>query len=614
MPFERDSLIDADVPHDWDAERTKLVIDASGMGTFDYDLRTGALEWSDRCKALFGVPVEQEVSYPRFLEALHPDDRETTDQIVRDSIDPEGDGAYRAEYRVIHPDSQIRWISAQGRTYFAVEDGRKRPIRMLGTAFDITPRKATEAAIREQSERQQAALLASRTGTFRWSIETHEVDWDRTLAKLFGRPEQPLVTSLEEFLAHVHEADRDVVREQCRRCATEGANFDMEFRIVSADGSERWLLGQGRTQADARGAASYMTGACVDITDRKEAEAALRMNEARFRAIADSMPQMLWSTQPDGFHDYFNRRWYEYTGVQPGSTDGVGWNDMFHPDDRDRAWEIWRRSLETGEDYEIEYRLRRQDGAYRWVLGRARPVRDEATGEIVRWFGTCTDIEETKRAEQELKEAFEAREALLYEVNHRVKNSLAVVMSLLTLQAGRTKDEDLKQSLMEARGRIAVVAQVHQRLYTSSRHDSVELGPFLIEVANDVEGLLDTESRVHLALDVDATGTVLSIDKAVPLALIVSELLTNSMKYAFPDGVEGTIRLAVEESEDGLCVVVEDDGVGLPPGFELSKSTGFGMRIVSALSRQIRGRVTVPPTPRGTRFEIFLPSSEEEDD
>ncbi|MBL6081283.1 PAS domain-containing protein [Belnapia sp. T18] len=134
----------------------------------------------------------------------------------------------------------------------------------------------------------------------------------------------------------------------------------------------------------------------------RRALAAREASERRFRVLADAMPQMVWSTRPDGLHDYYNARWYEFTGVPFGSTDGAGWNGMFHADDQARAWERWRHSLETGEPYEIEYRLRRADGAYRWTLGRAMPVRD-AQGRIERWFGTCTDIEDIKATEEKLR-------------------------------------------------------------------------------------------------------------------------------------------------------------------------------------------------------------------
>ena len=143
--------------------------------------------------------------------------------------------------------------------------------------------------------------------------------------------------------------------------------------------------------------------------------------EASFHALADSIDQMIWSTRPDGYHDYYNRRWYEYTGVAVGSTDGERWNGMFHPEDQERAWAVWRRSLTTGQPYHIEYRLRHRSGEYRWVLGRAQPVRGPS-GEIQRWYGTCTDIHElrlaqdvARRAEERYRLAFRATKDAIWD-------------------------------------------------------------------------------------------------------------------------------------------------------------------------------------------------------
>ena len=142
---------------------------------------------------------------------------------------------------------------------------------------------------------------------------------------------------------------------------------------------------------------------CWAHVERVGAEARLRESEEKFQAIANSVDQLIWSTRPDGYHDYFNDRWYEFTGSPPGSTDGEAWNVLFHPEDRERAWDVWRHSLETGEPYRIEYRLRHRSGSYRWVIGRAQCARD-AAGRISRWYGTCTDVHDLKVAEERLRE------------------------------------------------------------------------------------------------------------------------------------------------------------------------------------------------------------------
>ena len=150
------------------------------------------------------------------------------------------------------------------------------------------------------------------------------------------------------------------------------------------------------------------------LSNLEDQGARLRASEAKFQAIVNSIDQMIWSTRPDGYHDYYNERWYEYTGVSAGSTDGEEWAGLFHPDDQDRTWTLWRHSLESGEPYEIEYRLRYRTGEYRWVLGKAQPVRDE-DGTIVRWYGTCTDIDDQIKARQMLAQSREKLEEAVRE-------------------------------------------------------------------------------------------------------------------------------------------------------------------------------------------------------
>jgi PAS domain S-box-containing protein len=182
-----------------------------------------------------------------------------------------------------------------------------------------------------------------------------------------------------------------------RALAGESFEIGLPARALAADGAYAWLDLAFAPLRD-------LDGAILGFTCSVAGDGTPRRGDAGFRAVSDALPQMVWSTLPDGYHDYYNQRWYDFTGVCAGATDGVGWSDMLHPDDRERTWAAWRESLASGEPYEIEYRMRHHSGEYRWLLGRALPVRD-AQGRIVRWVGTCTDIQQQKRNEAALQDA-----------------------------------------------------------------------------------------------------------------------------------------------------------------------------------------------------------------
>ena len=191
-----------------------------------------------------------------------------------------------------------------------------------------------------------------------------------------------------------------------------GQPFEMVFPLRGADGLFRPFLTRISPLKDATGRVVRWFGVNVEISAQVAAEAALDQSEAKYEAIANSIDQMVWSTLPDGFHDYYNQRWYDFTGVPQGSTDGEAWNGMFHADDQERAWATWRHCLAKGEPYHIEYRLKHRSGLYRWVVGRAHCVRDDE-GAITRWFGTCTDIQELVDAREVLARSREELERLV---------------------------------------------------------------------------------------------------------------------------------------------------------------------------------------------------------
>ncbi len=324
----------------------------------------------------------------------------------------------------------------------------------------------------------------------------------------------------------------------------------------------------------------------------------LAESDARFQAIADSMPQMVWSSRPDGFHDYFNARWYAFTGAQPGACDSDSWNGLIHPEDRELAGEAWQRSLTTGEPFEREYRLKRHDGSYSWTLGRAMPIRSPG-GAITRWFGTGTDIAEMKRLEQ-------SRELLSHELSHRIKNIFAVVSALLALSARQFPEA--KAFAAAARTRIAALARAHEfvRPHTDSSRAAIgatTLQAFLRDLflpyADDA-----AEPRVRVSGD----DTDFDDQAATPVALLFHELATNAAKYGALSTPHGRVDLTMRRLDDRFLLRWEERGG--PPVTGPPRTQGFGSSLLTlSVEGQLGGRLEHVWTRDGLQLVADIPAT-----
>jgi PAS domain S-box-containing protein len=324
----------------------------------------------------------------------------------------------------------------------------------------------------------------------------------------------------------------------------------------------------------------------------------LAESEARFRAIADSMPQMVWSALPDGYHDYFNARWYEFTGMPNDGVYGVTWDGLVHPEDQDRCLALWRHCLATGDAYEVEYRLRRYDGIYRWALGRARPLRDEA-GRISRWFGTSTDIDDLKRLEQ-------GKEILSQELSHRIKNIFAVVSALVALSARQFPEA--KGFASALRERISALACAHEFVRPHSDRSRPTVGTMTLHAF--LRALFEPYGSRGSAGRVTVTGDDARFDDqaATSVALLFHELATNAAKYGALSSSGGTVTLTTALIDDRFVLTwVEREGplIAGPPDRQ-----GFGSVLATvSVEAQLGGRLERIWAPEGLIVVADLPAT-----
>ena len=272
---------------------------------------------------------------------------------------------------------------------------------------DITERKQAEKAI-EQSERRFRALIEKAgevitvldaTGTITYNIAGANNTLGYTAEELVGRNAFELV----------HPGDLPRVSNLFQEGVPQPGKVEhAEFRVRAKDGSWRWQFAVGTNLLHEPAVDGILINS-RDITERKQAEESLRESESFYRQTLESIPGMVFTTRPDGYCDYQSQQWVDYTGVPLSEHLGDGWNQLLHPDDRSRAFEVWRSAVEGLALYDLEYRVRRHDGAYEWFRVIGRPIRD-ASGEIVRWFGVAMNIEDLKLVEQALRQLNETLE------------------------------------------------------------------------------------------------------------------------------------------------------------------------------------------------------------
>ena len=483
--------------------------------------------------------------------------------------------------------------------YSPVFDDDGAIIGVLAVVVETTKVVEAEQALSRNREKLSLALQASGVvGIWDWDVVADRVYADDRFASLYGVDPEAAATDgvpISGFTAAIHPEDAERVSDALQGVMKTGEKLSIEYRLVQADDSVRWVLAEGQPLLE-NGTCIRFPGIAVDITSQKEVAEAYAQSETGFRILADTMPQMVWSTQPDGFHDYYNARWYEFTGVPPGSTDGTGWSGIFHPEDQDRAWAVWRHSLETGEPYQIEYRLRHHSGSYRWVLGRALPIRD-ADGRITRWYGTCTDIHDARMAQAE-------REVVAHELSHRIKNIFSVLSGIISLSArsepqARGFAEQLRKRI-DAMGRAHDFVRPHSEASRPTMPDTT-LFNLLERLLEPYWGEVGTG-----AIGLHGDDTDIADSAATPLALLLHELGTNSAKYGALSTADGRVEITGRMDGETYHLTWKEQ----VPGVVISapQRDGFGSRLMKISTEgQLEGHLERFWEADGLRLEVSIP-------
>ncbi|GAA4013597.1 PAS domain-containing protein [Hymenobacter fastidiosus] len=539
---------------------------------------------------------------------------------------------WSGQLRLRRHDGQYRWHLSQ-----AVPMPNEQGVitHWYGSTTDIHEQWEIQETLRWSQERYELAALATNDAIWDWTLATGQLTWNAAIERVFGYPASVMEVPLAWWENHIHPADVQRVLAGIQQVlAGRLTDWQAEYRFQRADGSYAQVLDRGHIAYNDQQQPTRMIGAMQDVTQQRTAENALREREAEFTTLANMMPQLAWMAGPDGHIFWYNQQWYDYTGTTLETMQGGGWHQLYHPDHLPGIVEGWTAALASGERWNDTFPLRSRQGEYRWFLSRAQPVRDEQ-GQVVRWFGTNTDVTEAQRVEQQLKqqnaELLRINEDLdnfVYTASHDLKqpiNNMAGIFEELTRTAFFRDPDAIKLTAMFERA----LQQIYSTIYNLS--ELVQVQKLRHELPTEVLTLelLTQEVVASIGEQLSAMRAVVTTDfTAAPsvafvrpnLQSVLYNLISNALKYAAPTRPPA-IHVRSYREDEFVVVAVQDNGVGIDLeryGSQLFQmfrrfhdhvpGSGMGLYLVNRVVQSYGGRVDVESVVgQGTTFRVYIP-------
>ena len=392
-------------------ERYRTTVMSVGDGVISTDAKGCVEVLNPVAEALTGWKQEEAHGKPleQVFHIINEQTRQSVDNPVRRVM---------REGRVVGLANHTVLVSKDGTEYPIADSGspiRKEQEEITGVVLvfrDQTRERMAQRALEASELRFRLAAESLTDVIYEWDLK-ERVDWYGDIDGMMGYQTGEFPRTLTAWAALLHPDDTQSVFAAIDRQLKGAAPYNLEYRVKRKDGEWRWWSARGTVRRDVNGQPCGWIGSITDITEQRQTEKALKESEMHFRELSESLPQLVWTCRGDGQCDYLSPQWVEYTGIPEVEQLGFAWLERLHPDDRDGAAAEWNKAVESNKPFDVEFRLRRKDGVYRWFKTRAIAFRDRK-GQIVRWFGTNTDIESLKRAEEKLRES-EARYKTLVE-------------------------------------------------------------------------------------------------------------------------------------------------------------------------------------------------------
>ena len=618
-------------------EQLQLALETSGNGLWDWNITTGKCYYSVRWLEMLGYN-ENDLSgnFNSWEMLIHPEDKDWVMDALNLHLE-DSSFIFAFDYRLRTKSGEWKWIGTYGKVVARDETGK--PIRMICTHTDISDRKAAEVTLEQQLKLEK---LVSTISTSFINLNPNEVNSSLQIAlKQVGE-----LTGADRSYLFLVSSDRSQVRNTYQWFATaiEGQIDNLQnlpiddlpwlmdklykFEVVHIPLVSNLPL-EASTEKQILSAQSIQSLLCIPMVsgskligfigfdgisqlckwtnstinllkiiseifvsalEYQEAELALRESEKRFRMMADSAPVLIWMSGRDCLFSYFNQTWLNFTGRNLEQEVGNGWQQGIHSEDLENYLETYQANFRTCQPFTIEYRLRRADGEYRWVFDTGVP-RFNLNNSFTGYIGSCIDISDRKQAEAQIQNSLQEKEVLLKEIHHRVKNNLHIISNLLDLQSDYIEDQKVLELFADSQNRIQTMALLHEQLYQSKDLGKIDFSEYIHTLMDNLLcSYSNRESIINPIVNVESIS--LNLETAIPCGLIINELVTNSLKYAFPNGKNGEVGIELHQDEqEKIYLTIRDNGIGIPADFDWQNSSSLGLKLVRILSKQLKAEI-----------------------
>jgi len=573
------------------------------VGNWLYDPRNKSLTWSEELYRIHGLdPSLPPPSYDELAQLFTPGSWEQIRATIEGAL--QSDSIQELELELVRADGSHRWVTARG---MAVRDNSGRVNHLRGTAQDITERRQAE----EARSRLASIVESSDDAIISKDLNGMIVSWNRGAEHIFGFSEaevvgQPIAILIppelleeEQTMLQKARAGEKVEHYETVRVTKEGKNIHVSLTVSPLRDATGRIVGASKIARD--------------ITERKRAEEELRKSEKRFRLMADSAPMLIWMSGPDALDTDFNKEWLKFTGRTMQQELGEGWTHNVHPDDLPRHLETYAHALEKKEQFTSEYRMRRYDGQYRWMVNQGVP-RFLDDGTFAGYVGYCLDISDQKAAKASLTELsgrlIEAEEVERARVARELHDDINQRLALLANRIQECDQSTSAKTDLSQKKELGEIWRLTNEIATDIQHMSHQLHPSKLHylgLAATVRDLCHEFSRQHkIEVECAVQDLPQDLEENVSLSLfrVVQESLRNAVKHSQAHNVK--VRLTCQSGVVQLRV--SDDGIGFNPE-DIRSTHGLGLISMRERLRSVGGEFSIWSKPfLGTKVEGRVPA------